>query len=346
MRAGIGSRPWVGIDLGTYSVKVVTVQGTVGGPRYRVAEIALPGTEDSPDRPLPPEVVAQAISEGLGKLGQSTRSRGIAIGVSGPDVIVKQITLPLLDESEVGPALRFEARKHLPFDPQTMVIDYQVLGRLPSERKLDILLAAVSREHLDRHLAPLTKIGIDPEIVDATPLALANAIADEADVGGDAQVLLDIGHGSSHLTIFQRGQPFFARRFDFGGRNLTRAIAADGHIPYAEAEEWKLAVGGDEPGLRVNWDAPEMQSIHECLRRQLVEELHRSFAFYRTQAQLSDVQRIWISGGSSRLPGLSQRLGEMLGIPVLLFDPLDDGNTGVARPGPQFAQAFGLTSRT
>jgi type IV pilus assembly protein PilM len=246
----------------------------------------------------------------------------------------------------VGPALRFEARKHLPFDPQTMVIDYQVLGRLPSERKLDILLAAVSREHLDRHLAPLTKLGIDPEIVDATPLALANAIAEEADVGGDAQVLLDIGHVSSHLTIFQRGQPFFARRFDFGGRSLTRAIAADGRIPYAEAEEWKLAVGGDEPGLRVNWEAPEMQSIHECLRRQLVEELHRSFAFYRTQAQLSGLQRIWISGGSSRLPGLSQRMGDMLGIPVLLFDPLDDGSTGVERPGPQFAQAFGLTSRT
>jgi type IV pilus assembly protein PilM len=346
MRAGIGSRPWVGIDLGTYSVKVVTVQGTVGGPRYRAAEISLPGTEDSPDRPLPAEVVAQAVSEALGKLGQSARSRGIAIGVSGPDVIVKQITLPLLDESEVGQALRFEARKHLPFDPQTMVIDFQVLGRLPSERKLDILLAAVARDHLDRHLEPLTKLGIDPEIVDATPLALANAIADEADVGLDAQVLLDIGHGSSHLTIYQRGQPFFARRFDFGGRSLTRAIAADSRISYAEAEEWKLAVGGDEPGLRISWEAPEMQAIEECLRRQLVEELHRSFAFYRTQAQLAALQRIWISGGSSRLPGLPQRLGDMLGIPVLLFDPLDDGTTGMGRPGPQFAQAFGLTSRT
>ena len=159
-------------------------------------------------------------------------------------------------------------------------------------------------------------------------------------------MLLDIGHGSSHLTIYQRGQPFFARRFDFGGRSLTRAIAADSRVPYAEAEEWKVAVGGDEPGLRVNWEAPEMQSIQECLRRELVEELHRSFAFYRTQAQLSGLQRIWISGGSSRLPELPQRLGDMLGIPVLLFDPLDDGNTGRERRGPQFAQAFGLTSRT
>jgi type IV pilus assembly protein PilM len=227
-----------------------------------------------------------------------------------------------------------------------MVIDFQVLGRLPTERKLDILLAAVSRDHLERHLEPLRKLGIDPEIVDATPLALANAIAEDTELGADAQVLLDLGHGSSHLTIYQRGQPFFARRFDFGGRNLTRAIAADSRVPFAEAEEWKLAVGGDQPGLRGDWEAPEMQSIQDCLRRQLVEELHRSFAFYRTQAQLSSLQRIWVSGGSARLPGLSQRLADMLGTPVLLFDPFDDGAPGIDRPGPQFAQAFGLTART
>jgi type IV pilus assembly protein PilM len=342
MRAGIGSRPWVGLDLGTYSVKVVAVQNGVGGSRYRAAEVPLAGSEDQPDRYAPVEVAAKAIDEGLSRLDLSARgARGLSVGVSGPDVIVKQISLPLLDDSEVGPALRFEARKHLPFDPQTMVIDYQVLGRFASERKLDILLAAVSREHLERHLEPLRLLGGEPEIVDATPLALANAITHDADRGPDAHVLLDIGNSSSHLTIYQRGQPFFARRFDFGGRTITRAIASETRVPFSEAEEWKLAVGGDQPGLRVDWDAPEMCAVHDCLRRELVEELHRSFAFYRTQAQLAGIPRIWVSGGSARLPGLSNRLGEMMSVPVLLFDPL----SGSSGKGPQFAQGFGLTLR-
>src|SRR5262249_6919423 len=134
-----------------------------------------------------------------------------------------------------------------------------------------------------------------------------------------------------------------ARRFDFGGQNVSRAIAADSKIPFAEAEEWKLAVGGDQPGLRVNWEAPEMQAIQESLRRDLVDELLRSFAFYRTQAHLPSIPRLWISGGTARLPGLSNRLGEMLNVPVLLFDPLngDSGQGG----GLQFAQAFGLSLR-
>ena len=295
MRAGIGSRPWVGLDLGSYSVKAVAAQSTVGGPRYRAAEIPLMGFEDQPDRYPPPDVMARVISDALSQLDTSPRAaRGISVGVSGSDVIVKQISLPLLDESEVGPALRFEARKHLPFDPQTMVIDFQILGRYPSERKLDILLAAVARDHLERHLEPLRLLAIEPAIVDAAPLALANAVAQDPDLGADVHVLLDIGNNSSHLTIYQRGQPFFARRFDFGGRNLTRAIAADGRIPFAEAEEWKVAAGGDQPGLRVDWDAPEMEAIHESLRRDLVDELLRSFAFYRTQAHLPSLPRLWI----------------------------------------------------
>jgi len=51
-----------------------------------------------------------------------------------------------------------------------------------------------------------------------------------------------------------------------------------------------------------------------------------------------------ISGGSARLPGLAERLTELLGAPVAVFDPLGDGAR--TRQGPQFAQAFGLALRS
>src|SRR6185503_20819195 len=105
MKAAIGSRPWVGLDLGTYSVKAVATHGSVGGPRLRASEVPLPSAADQQQSP-PPETIARAVSDALEGLGLSPRSpRGVSIGVSGPAVIVKQISLPLLDESEVGPAL-------------------------------------------------------------------------------------------------------------------------------------------------------------------------------------------------------------------------------------------------
>ncbi len=348
MRASLVARPWAGLDLGAFSVKLLALQPGVGTPRVAAAEAFYPSTQrdDGPG----PDAVAQAVAQCAERAGVSLRGvRGLTLGISGPDIIVKQIQLPLMDEAEVGSALRFEARKHLPFDPATMVIDYQVLGRYVSERRIEILLAAVTREHLDRQLALLARLDLAPDIVDAAPLALANAALHGTGSDRSARLLLDIGHASSHLTLYQRGEPFFSRRFEFGGRHLTQAIAEQLEVPFGEAEEWKLAAGSDEPGFRVEWSSRELQAVRQALERDLVDEVRRSLAFYRTLGHLPESLRLQLSGATARLPGLAERLGEMLGLPASVFDPFADlGGAARARiaGGPQFAQAFGLALRT
>lgn len=350
MRAGIRSRPWAGIDIGSFSVKLLATQPAVGGTRYWIAEQQLPSTENGKGHS--PDIIAHAISRCLDSASLSPRSiRGVSVGVSGSDVIVKQISLPLLDETEVGPALRYEARKHLPFDPQGMIIDFQVLGRFATQKKLDVLLAAVSQKHAEDARAPLKLLGLDVDILDATPLALTNALVQGAEGTSEAFLLLDIGHTSSHLTLYRKGQPYFGRRLEFGGQNFTRAISEGTDVPLEEAEEWKLAAGSDKPGIRVDWDSAEMQSVHSSLQHELVAELRHSFAFYRTLGELPDPLRLWVSGGSARLPGLAARLSEIIGSPVMLFDPLErlQGDPrGGSRPfaGPHFAQAYGLSLRS
>ena len=348
MRASLVSRPWVGLDLGGFSVKLFALQPGVGTARVLAAEVPCAVTATDDGVPTP-EAVAQAISTCAVRAGVSLRAmRGITVGISGADVIVKQIQLPLMDEVEVGQALRFEARKHLPFDPQAMVIDYQVLGRYVSERRVDVLIAAVSREHLERHLAPLARLDLAADIVDATPLALTNALVHAG--GGDrgAQLLLDIGHAASHLTLFQRGEPYFTRRLEFGGRHLTQAIATALQVPFEEAEVWKLAAGSDEPGFRVDWAGRELHAAREALEDDLVDELRRSLAFYRTLGHLPDPLQLQLSGGTARLPGIAEQLGDLLEFPVSVFDPFA-GLGGAARArvagGAQFTQAYGLALR-
>ena len=349
MRASLVSRPWAGLDLGGFSVKLLALQPGVGTVRALAAEVPCPATAAAGGSPAP-EAVAQAIAECAERAGVSLRGlRGITVGISGSDVIVKQIQLPLMDEEEVGKALRFEARKHLPFDPQVMVIDYQVLGRFLSERRVDVLIAAVSREHLERHLAPLVRLDLIADIVDAAPLALTNAVVHAAGNDRGARLLLDVGHASSHLTLFQRGEPYFSRRLDFGGRHLTLAIAAALQVPFEEAEEWKLAAGSEEPGFRVDWTGRELRAVQESLERELVDEVRHSLAFYRTLGHLPEAMRLQISGGTARLPGIAERLGNLLEFPVSVFDPFE-GFGGAARArvsgGPQFAQAYGLALRS
>jgi len=343
MRLGVGSGPWAGLDIGSYSVKLVTLMP--GGSRLRHAEAIIPraGTNDEPPTA---SILAGLIDDCMSRTEQSPRSfRGITVAVSGPDVIVKQISLPFMDESEIPGALRFEARKHLPFDIDSMVLDHQVLGRNTSERKLDVLLATVSQARLDRALEPLRELGVEAGVVDAAPLALANALnqAAERDLVDDTEVrlLLDVGHRESWLSLRHEGHPLFTRRLDWGGERLTAAVAAAAGSSFEKAEAWKVDAASSlaQPGP----EAAAARTVVEALG----EELRRSFAFYRTIAELPDVFTLRLSGGTARLAGLAERLGEIVGVPVSAFSPLDASERGARANagGPQYAQAYGLALR-
>ncbi len=346
MKPSLGARPWAGLDIGAYSIKLLALQPGVGGPRFWASEVPLTRPALDADG-LATDPLSRGISDAFETAGLSVRAvRGISVGVSGPDVMVKQIPLPLMDEAEVAGALRFEARKHLPFDPATLVLDFQILGRFPSEKKVEVLLAAVSQNRLERTLAPFRALGIEPTIVDAAPLALTNALSRGVAHEGEARLLLDIGLTGSWLTLYQRGAPYFARRLDWGGASVTAAIASALAVPSEEAEEWKLEAGSDAPSLRLRPEDPEVLAVRTSVTA-LAEEIRRSFAFYRTLGTLPDPLTLWVSGSTARLPGLAGQLSEGLGVPVLRFDPFEGlgSAAGTAPGGPQFAQALGLALR-
>lgn len=338
---GVGSRPWAGLDLGTHSVKLVSLPP--GASRGRHAEVAVPGSLVSDETPST-STFAGLIEECMRKLGIAPRAfQGITIGVSGPDVIVKQITLPWMEEAEVAGALRFEMRKHLPFDPQTLVLDHQVLSRNSSEKRLEVLLACVSQPRLDRTLAPLRELGVEAAIVDAAPLALSNALTQTLprDVVGDADahVLVDLGHRGSWLTLRPKGQPFFARQLDWGGQTLLQAMAASLSGGLEEAAAWLHA-----PESSLTQDHPAARAGREAVLR-LAEDIRRSWAFYGTQATLPEDLMVHVSGGCVRLSGLVEQLESGLGRRTRRFGALEIGARQSQRE-PQFTQALGLAMRS
>ena len=92
----------------------------------------------------------------------------------------------------------------------------------------------------------------------------------------------------------------------------------------------------------------ELHAVHEALEDELVDEVRRSLAFYRTLGRLPDPLQLQLSGGTARLPGIAGKLGDLLEFPVSVFDPFADlGGAARARVegGPQFAQAYGLALR-
>ncbi len=213
---GLGSRQTVtGIDVGSSSVKVVRLAHGRSGPE--VIGIALADipvvTADDDEASRDARRVA-AINQALSSTGIDSGRVGMVVSaVSGPSVSVKHVEFPEMTDKELGESVMWEAKKHLPFSPEGVDLDYQRLGRADAESSehAHVLLGAAQEGVLEDHLGLLLRAGIEPTIVDLTPAALINEVDEEGLVNGQAVAVADLGRTTATLSVYTRDGFFFAR---------------------------------------------------------------------------------------------------------------------------------------
>ncbi|HZJ55068.1 MAG TPA: pilus assembly protein PilM, partial [Myxococcaceae bacterium] len=131
---------------------------------------------------------------------------------------------------------------------------------------------------------------------------------------GAALAVLDLGHRRTSIAV---GRPaeglLFARTFPGGGRDLSRALAAEFQVPLAEAEAWKERDGSLAPG-----GGPEHERARAALLRALAPLVREARATLKAASgrEHLPVARLLLAGGTPRLPGLVEQLGTELGLPA------------------------------
>ena len=113
--------------------------------------------------------------------------------LSGGDVLVRPVTLPLAAEEALRDAVGFELDRFTPFAAGHAFFDFRVTGRDSAAQRLELELAVASRALVDRRLAELQELG-------ATVLGVSTA----DDLSGAAAPL-------NLLATEQRGRPAVSR---------------------------------------------------------------------------------------------------------------------------------------
>jgi Tfp pilus assembly PilM family ATPase len=100
-------------------------------------------------------------------------------------------------------------------------------------------------------LALLKRCGLVPLAIDAVPGAATRSLLEQAasDEDHPARVLVDIGHGSTTISVAHRDRVRFVRRLDAGLGNLDDDVAKTLQIDSEQAEALRNALaGGAEDG--------------------------------------------------------------------------------------------------
>ena len=231
-RTGKGSTPLIGVDIGTSAVKVVAFPHG-RPPRWSI--VPLPDGTVSEKQVQRPEAVATALRTSLGELGRVSRRAALAVG--GAAVMTREWRLPAdLEDEVLEERVREEAASALPFDPDSVYLDFQVLGPDPEDAGLQqVLLAASRADQVDGRLAAAREAGLRPAVVDLEPFALEQAAAGLA-VKGEAVAVADIGATSMTIALAGDGEGHFSRSQALSGTPLAATLAAARGITRVEAE--------------------------------------------------------------------------------------------------------------
>ena len=113
-----GARRVVGLDLGSSAIKVVELEASAKGPRLLKSLI-----QDLPD---PSSDRASWLQAALKEFD----AREVIISISGPDVAIRLVLVPLMSLAELPEAVKWQIKEQVPFPVQDAVLDLRVLGEV------------------------------------------------------------------------------------------------------------------------------------------------------------------------------------------------------------------------
>ena len=311
-----GVHSLAGINIGTNSIKIVAISKTAKGfslDNVVVEQIAGKSAEGGKEKGNLAEALKRAVDKA--KLANNT----VATGISGPAVVVRYINLPQMSKNDLESAVKFEAKPHIPFDLNDVILDFHVLeqGKPGEGKKMKVLLVAAQRNFVHKHIELLEKQGLVPIIVDVDSFALINAFLHanpEAAKQQEAAALVNLGASLSNVNILNKGIPLFTRDIPMGGNNLSETISKKLNVDFAQAERLKAQIEGEssEPFKIL---APVLES--------LANEIRRSFDYYESQTTAAGKVsfKVYLSGGTAKLKGIENFLGRILDVPVSLWNP-------------------------
>lgn len=339
----------IGLDIGSSSIKVIQLEDEDGqfsltkfGMRTLEPEMIVDGT-------IMDSVRCVEALQGLLK-DQAITAKDAVISLSGHSVIVKRVSLPQMTEDELAESIKWEAEQYIPFDINDVDIDFQILNSFvdpDGKPQIDVLLAAVKKDKLTEYTSLVIEAGLKPVIVDIDSFALENMYElNYLNNGGnkgekqdtETVALINIGASITNINILQKGMFAFMRDVSIGGNRYTEAIQKELGLSYADAEKAKR--GENVEGA----DSFTIDTIIENVTTEIVSEITRSFGYFKTSSGSENIDKLMLSGGSSRMKNLNTFLQEHLGIPIEMVNPFKHINIPPEMDSNFIAEAASLAA--
>jgi type IV pilus assembly protein PilM len=330
---------FVGVDIGSYSIKMVVLEKD--GQGFRLDKIAsaynpvghfLPG-DDKQFEQLTIAVKGLLVENKL--VGKK-----LAMSLPENHVFSSIVEMPTLTAAELSSAIQWEAEQHLPISLKSVNLEYSVIEKY--DNKMKVLLVAAKKEVVDRLMSLSEMLESEVSLLETSLLALGRSYLINSNEKSSV-MLCNMGALSTDIMILKDFKPVFLHSVATGGLALTRGIERGLAIKASQAEEYKRAYGLDKTQLE-----GKVASMITPVLNVILSEVKKSIQYFQSEGQRGQIGRVIISGGGAYLPELASYMTSVLGFEVVMLNPFEKIKVdGVSLPKEiaSFGVAMGLAAR-
>lgn len=346
----LGGKPErvVGIDIGTYSTKVVQL-------RYEKERAILETYGELINYEyLKKTEIASAFGflrysdKDIGNLLKDTlkesnvTARDAIVAIPSGSSFTTVISLPMVPKKEIYRAIPYEARKYIPIPISEVSLDWEIVELDTENNTYKILIVAVPNEVISKFKRVIENVNIRLRALEIEMFSLIRSL-----IGHDPTptAIINLGHLSACMIVTDRAQLRLSRNFTRGSREISRMLEKGLGVSFERADAIKRDVG-----LSEEMENKEISSVMYPAIETLMNEIERNISLYNRKAARK-IQKINLTGGGSNLKGIVEYTSSKFGIEVTRGNPFSRVvSPAFMQPilreiGPSLSVATGLALR-
>ncbi|MBI2010651.1 MAG: type IV pilus assembly protein PilM [Candidatus Colwellbacteria bacterium] len=343
-----GEKSYLGVDIGTASIKIVELENSAKGPtlkNYGILESR--GHLERLNYAIQTsglKILEEETVQLLQILLKELKPKGVEVAASLPafSAFTTLLEMPLMSPEEISKTMPYQIKAFVPLPLEEVTIDWLPIGEVEDEKgikKQQIFLVAVPNEQIRKYQTIFANVGLKLRALEIETISLARVLT-----GGDptTSLIIDIGARSTAIAVAAAGNLKYNSQTDFSSNALTQAISKGLGITIPRAEELKKT-----RGLTGTGGEYEVSTLMMPYLDAILNEARRVKEVYEKDYQ-AKVDRIILSGGGANLLGLEKYVTAELGLTAIKASPFAKvGLPGeitslTAELGPTLAVALGL----
>jgi len=322
-----GNRDFIGLDIGSHSVKLVRLRHKKGQKKWELRDLAYSSS-------LPPDAIVggrikdfAAVINAIRQCVRRTDAQDAkcAIAVTGASVFLRRLSLPKMTQSEFNASVTHNTE---PYFPANVINNFNTGGQIlelhVGQDRMDALVAAAEKDIVNEYLTVAIEAGLKPVIVDVGIIAFLNIVRfnyhyTTVQSDKNAVICLDFGNCFTNVGIMtDNGKVSFSRHIETGGLAITREIQKHFNISYELAESYKTTV---ESNKMANQQLlATVKGITEKMNDAIITEIRQCVDFFNATNSKTKICHAYITGAAIT-PSLIHLLKRRLEINVEAINP-------------------------